>query len=721
MLADRERELARGQRMLAESQRLAHIGTWEWDVSSGVVAWSDELYRIYGVEPEEYEPSFEGYLEHVHPDDRERVAATVREALQTHKPYAFEERILRPDGSVLYLRSQGRPVLGPDGEIERLVGACHDITDRRLAEHDLAVAQRRFEMAFRHAPIAKTLVEFRSGRAVLVDVNPAFCRLLGRSREDLLARDIEDITHPDDRSASTNLLENVLTPEHPSAQLEKRYVRPNGDVVWAQLHATLVTDTEGERTYAVTQIVDMTARRQAEEQLAHQALHDVLTGLPNRALIVDRLTQGLGRAARQHTAVAALFLDLDNFKLINDSLGHVVGDELLREVAARLDMILRPSDTVGRFGGDEFVVVCEDLTSRHDAVAIARRIADAFSTPFAFAGREQYITASIGVAVAADRNATAESLIRDADIAMYRAKETGKNRFELFDAGMRERVVQRLAAETELRRGLAEGELLVLYQPVVQVDGDLVAVEALARWQHPERGLLGPDEFIALAEETGLILQLGAQILDQACQQTASWRKDGKDVAVSVNLSAKQLAAPDTAELVRSTLKRSGLPAPALCVEITEGGVMHHADEAMRTLEALRRLGVRIAIDDFGVGYSSLSYLKTLPVDVVKLDRAFVQSLPDSKEDKAIVSAVLAVADVMGLTVIAEGVETKRHLAELKRLGCRLVQGYLFGRPQLPDELDLDGLLPAGRPGVGDPLVIREFMRQIGIPARRST
>jgi diguanylate cyclase (GGDEF)-like protein/PAS domain S-box-containing protein len=721
VLADRERDLARGQRMLVESQRLAHIGSWEWDVAAGAVIWSDELYRIYGVAPEAFEPSFESYLERVHAEDRERVAQTVQSALQTGEPFSFEERILRPDGEIRYLRSEGRVLLTSSGEIEGLIGACHDITDWRLAELGMEFAQRRFEMAFRHAPIAKTLVEFRDGHAHLVDVNPAFCTLLGRTREELLSLDIEDVTHPDDRQASTNLLENFLSPEQPSGQLQKRYVRPNGDVVWAQLHATLVTDTVGEPTYAVTQIVDITARKEAEEQLAHQALHDVLTGLPNRALIVDRLTQGLGRATRQDTAVAALFLDLDNFKLINDSLGHVVGDELLRAVAARLDAILRPSDTIGRFGGDEFVVVCEDLISAHDAVAIARRIAEAFASPFAFAGREQHVTASIGVALAADHHATAESLIRDADVAMYRAKETGKSRIELFDAAMRERVVQRLAAETELRRGLADGELRVFYQPVVQVDGNLVAVEALARWEHPERGMLAPAEFISLAEETGLILQLGAQILEEACRQTADWRRDGKDVAVSVNLSARQLAAPDTADLVRATLKRSGLPAPALCVEITEGGVMHHADEAMRTLEALRKLGVRIAIDDFGVGYSSLSYLKMLPVDVVKLDRAFVQSLPDSKEDKAIVSAVLALADVMGLTVIAEGVESKRHLAELRRLGCRLVQGYLFGRPQLPHELDLDGLLSAGRPGVGDPLVIREFMRQIGIPARRTT
>jgi diguanylate cyclase (GGDEF)-like protein/PAS domain S-box-containing protein len=721
VLADRERELELGERMLLETQRLAHIGSWEWDVQANRVTWSDELYRIYGAAPRAFEPTFETYLERVHPEDRDRVCSIVQGALAAPGPFSFEERIVRPDGTIRYLRSEGRVIAGSDGEVERLVGVCHDITDRRRAEQGLEAAQRRFEMAFRHAPIAKTLVEFRDGKAHLIDVNPAFCALLGRSAEQLLGMDIEDITHPEDRNASTNLLENLLSTERPSAQLQKRYMRPDGEVVWAQLHATLVTDNDGRPAYAVTQIVDVTARREAEEQLAHQALHDVLTGLPNRALIMDRLTQGLGRAARQNTMVAAIFLDLDNFKLINDSLGHVVGDELLRAVGVRLDGMLRPSDTVGRFGGDEFVLVCEDLADARDAVVIAARIAEAFEEPFSFAGRKQHITASLGVAVASDRYATGESLIRDADVAMYRAKETGRNRFELFDAAMRERVVQRLAAETDLRRALSEGELRVFYQPVVRVDGDLVAVEALARWEHPERGLLGPAEFISLAEETGLIFQLGEQILEEACRQTAEWRRDGKDIAVSVNLSARQLTTPDTVELVRSVLKRSGLPAPALCVEITEGGVMHHADEAMRTLQSLRKLGVRIAIDDFGVGYSSLSYLKTLPVDVVKLDRAFVQSLPDSKEDKAIVSAVLALADVMGLTVIAEGVESKRHLAELRRLGCQLVQGYLFGRPQLPHELDLDGLLPAGRPGVGDPLVIREFMRQIGIPARRTT
>ena len=440
--------------------------------------------------------------------------------------------------------------------------------------------------------------------------------------------------------------------------------------------------------------------RRAFDDAVHQATHDPLTGLPNRSLVLDRLDQALARSARSGGRVTVLFADLDRFKVVNDSFGHSVGDGVLLCVSERLRAAVRPHDTVGRLAGDEFVVVCEDLTDS-EALDVAGRVAATVSEPIMLGGRETVITASIGIAHA-EPGTRAEDMLRDSDVAMYGAKERGRSRIELFDAEMRRRMVDRLEMERSLRAAIANGELRLDYQPIVAFDGwEVTAAEALARWDHPERGPVHPAEFIPLAEESGLILPLGRWVLTEACRQLAVWRAQGRpDLRVTVNLSARQFADPELIDVVAEALAKACLPADALWLEITESVLMEEVEATANTLYALKRLGVHLAVDDFGTGYSSLSYLKRFPVDLLKIDRSFIDGLGTDPEDGAIVLAIVSLAQALRLEVVAEGVEHFHQLEALHRLGCDAVQGYLLARPGSADALPVSAppalLTPVG-------------------------
>jgi diguanylate cyclase (GGDEF)-like protein len=439
-------------------------------------------------------------------------------------------------------------------------------------------------------------------------------------------------------------------------------------------------------------------RNRTEEEVRHAALHDALTGLPNRTLALDRLEGALARRRRDGRDVAVLLLDLDLFKLVNDSYGHGTGDDLLVTLAPRLQDAVRPSDTVARLGGDEFLIVCEQLEGAHAAIQVAERVSHAVSQPIVLRSGEHFVTASIGIAMADSADRETETLIRDADAAMYRAKERGRGRFELFDDLLRERVLTRLRTETELRRALERDELRVVFQPVVDLgDGSVVAVEALVRWQHPDRGLLEPMEFIPVAEDSGLIGPLGRWVLEAACREGAALQKRfprPDPLLLCVNTSAHQIADAAFPAEVAAIARRSGLAPGSLALEITETVLMEEAHAPVTVLAQLRDYGLRLMLDDFGTGYSSLGYLKRFPLDVVKVDRSFIAGLGRDDEDSAIVAAVISMAHTLGLTVVAEGVERDEQVDQLRRLGCDRVQGRLLARPLPAGELEV--LIAAG-------------------------
>jgi diguanylate cyclase (GGDEF)-like protein len=427
------------------------------------------------------------------------------------------------------------------------------------------------------------------------------------------------------------------------------------------------------------------------EQLTRQAFRDALTGLPNRALFMDRLSHGLTRARRRHEHVAVLFIDLDRFKVINDTLGHTVGDQLLVEVSNRLGSALRPGDTVARLGGDEFGLLLEDVADAETAELVALRIEAELAKPLSFEGREVFVTASIGIALSSERLGTPEEVLRDADLAMYHAKAKGKARHEIFDGTMSAPALDRMDLEMDLRSAITNRDFRLHYQPILRLDtGRIVEVEALIRWQHEKRGLLQPDAFIGLTEETGLIVPIGQWVLTEACRQARAWQIEfprTPALGMSVNLSAKQFQNPKLVEEITDALTMSGLDPACLKLEITESVVMQDVPATLAKLHELKDLGIRLAIDDFGTGYSSLGYLKRFPVNTLKIDRSFVKGLSHEGGDSAIVRAVVTVAKSLNMDVTAEGIETDQQRLELKALGCDLGQGFLFGRPTAPEHL----------------------------------
>jgi diguanylate cyclase (GGDEF)-like protein len=427
-------------------------------------------------------------------------------------------------------------------------------------------------------------------------------------------------------------------------------------------------------------------RKRFETRLARLALHDPLTGLPNRALFLDRLTVALDRARRTNASIAVLFLDVDHFKQINDTLGHGAGDRLLKELAGRLRSMLRPMDTVARFGGDEFTFLFEELTSEREVLLITERITHAAKVPVRLPEAETQVTVSIGIAMVEDPSIGAEAVIREADAAMYRAKELGRARYELFDDASRQRATERVELESALTRALERSELTIEYQPRISLDGGppLIGFEALIRWVHPRRGLIAPREFIPVAEDTGLVIAIGQYVLERALGQLAQWRRVQPHLSVSVNLSLRQLEDAGLASMVAGAIRASDVDPRALCLEVAERNVTRHPEIALHALEGLKTAGVCIAIDDYGTGAASLSSLKRLPVDVLKIHESFIAGIGHTPQDASIVAAVVELGHALGLQVVAEGVETDAQLSQLRELGCDGAQGFLLGRP-LPE------------------------------------
>jgi diguanylate cyclase (GGDEF)-like protein/PAS domain S-box-containing protein len=557
--------------------------------------------------------------------------------------------------------------------------------ERHVAE--LQESEERFRSAFDYAAIGMALV---SPEGKWLQVNRSLCEMVGYSERELLEMTWETLTHPDDLRAVREQVTHLLEGRIPTYQTEKRYMHQNGGEVWIFLSISLTRDPETKSTRLIFQTQDITDRKRAERQLLHDAFHDTLTGLPNRALFVDRLKQALARTRRLGAhQFAVLFLDLDRFKVINDSLGHIVGDQLLVGIARRLEACLRPGDTVARLGGDEFTILLEGVTDLSEALRVAERVEKEISSPFNLRGHEVFTTVSVGIAPSTTGYDSPDEILRDADTAMYRAKSLGKARHEVFDKTMHARAVSLMQLENDLRRAVERQEFLLYYQPIVSLEtGEICGVEALMRWQHPEHGLIPPSAFIPVAEETGIILQMGQWGLREACRQLREWQKQfsiSPSFQVSVNLSSKQFSQPDLIEQITRALRDTGLDPTGLRLEITESVVMENIESATVMLRQLRDLGVEASIDDFGTGYSSLSYLHRFPITILKIDRSFVSGMSNQTENVEIIRSIIMLARNLGMTVVAEGVETEEQLIRLRELGCKHAQGYFFSRPVHPD------------------------------------
>ncbi len=537
-------------------------------------------------------------------------------------------------------------------------------------------------------------------RGVWTFLNPAWTRITGYPLDASIGVPALDFIHPDDRARTAGCFRPLLLGDIDHAWQEARCQTHDGSPRWIEIRARLVRDGNSDVVGLSGVLTDVTERRSLAEQLTRQAFYDAVTSLPNRTLFLDRVGHALAASGRGSGQVAVLFLDLDGFKVINDSLGHSAGDVLLGAVGRRLASCMRPADTVARFGGDEFAVLLDHIHDASEAVRVAERIIQELRAPFIVTGREMFVGASIGITVRAfpATHVLPEDILREADIAMYRAKAGGKSRVVMFDTAMTARAVERLDVETDLRRALERDELEVYYQPEIDLEtGRIVGMEALVRWRHPRLGLVAPAEFIPIAEETGQIVAIGQWVLEQACRQAHAWqvkRLGGSSLILSVNLSAREIERPNLVEDVDRVLRETGLAPSALRLEITETMLMEDGPGTEATLRRLHDLGVWLAIDDFGTGYSSLSYLRRFPVDTLKIDRSFIAAMDSDEGTGAIVRAVTALGHALGMDVIAEGIETAGHLARVRGVQCDRGQGYHFSRPVPANEMG--ELLAAG-------------------------
>ncbi|MDQ3547253.1 MAG: EAL domain-containing protein [Chloroflexota bacterium] len=643
---------------------------------------SPQIASMLGYAAEEWTENPWYWRTRLHPDNVERVRTSDARSVATGEPFTSDYRMFKCNGDLTWFRDHGVLIRDERGEPLHWLGVILDITEQKQAETGMRESEERFRSAFEDAPIGMVIQRLEGE---FLRVNPALCAMTGYSASELVGRNGTVLSHPDDVDIALPYLEQIKRGEISTFLTEKRYLHKNGHTIWVLLSVAVVWDADGAPLHCITQVQDVSQQKELQAILLKQALYDQLTGLPSRALLLDRTARALAQAKRHDRNVAVLFLDLDNFKVVNDSLGHAHGDNLLKQVAARLNSCLRDGDTAARLGGDEFAILLPEVADIEGAVEVARRTHECFSTPFVLEGRDIFTTASIGIALNSASTAAPNDLLRHADVAMYRAKVEGKSQYAVFNTAMHADILQRLEVEQELRHAIEEEQFVVYYQPKVSLTtGEAFGMEALVRWQHPERGLVLPADFITIAEETGMIVPLGNWVLKEATRQAAVWNRsmpENRTLMMSVNLSARQFRQPDLVVQIETILRDTGLRPGQLVIEITETVLMEDAGESVERLHALKALGVEISIDDFGTGYSSLAYLQRFPVDVLKIDHSFVAGLGQSEGDTIIVTAIISMAHALGIRVVAEGVETQVQMEHLKQLGCDWAQGYYFAKP----------------------------------------
>jgi diguanylate cyclase (GGDEF)-like protein/PAS domain S-box-containing protein len=661
-------ERARTYSALRESERRHRVlfernlaGVYRNTIEGRMLECNDAMARILGYASREEMLAINARTSYFTPADREQFIEAIRREGGVR---GAEVRLRRKDGTPVWVLESAH-LLG-----DVIEGTVVDITDRKSAETALRDSEERYRLM---AENSTDLIARTTPDGIFVYASDALRNLLGYEPAEVIGTPIRDLIHPDDRPAL-----RAIVPDAVGRTFSYRARRKDGSFVWFESTSRAIVGENGEMSEIVSVSRDISERRRAEEQIEYQAYHDALTGLPNRLLFRDRLTIALAHAKRQHTPLVVMFLDLDRFKIVNDTLGHSLGDELLRVIAERLHSVLREGDTIARMGGDEFTVLLSDLKDAGDAAKIARKLLETVAQPVRVEGHELYATTSIGIALFPNDGDTAEVLLKNADSAMYRAKELGRNSYQLCTPAMNTRAAERLSVENALRRALDREEMVLHYQPLVRLDTrEAAGMEALLRWNRPGHGVVSPATFIGIAEETRMIVPIGEWVLGEACRQARALGMR----RVAVNLSPRQFQQSDLCAVVARALDENGLDPHFLELEITESTAMLNTERSIATLAELRELGVSIALDDFGTGHSSLSYLRRFPIDRVKIDREFIAEIDKSRSNRAIVSAIVAMAHGLDLSVTAEGVETEAQVEFLREQRCEEVQGFLFGRP----------------------------------------
>lgn len=659
----------------SHAEKLANLGSWEWDIGVDAFRASTEWRRVTGCYAEPL--SREQVIDIAHPDDLPDIRARLERTIATGEPYDIEHRIYRPDnGELRWIKVHAELDDEPESA-SKLHGFAQDITERKRIEAVMIESEARYRSVVENI---REVVFQADAQGRWTFLNPAWEEITGYTVHESLGRPFHGFVHPEDRTGSDREYQALMRGDKRTSRSELRYLTRQGDYRWVEVNLRVTMDDQEEVIGCAGTMRDVTEQREAERKMLQLAHYDPVTGLPNRILALDRLDQLLKASRRTGDLVAVLFLDLDHFKKANDTLGHEAGDELLREAARRLLEDVRERDTVARFGGDEYLILLGGLKHAAQAQPITEKMLESFRDPFHLLGRELMLTASVGIAIAPTDGATAQDLLRNADMAMYQSKVEGRNTYHYFTAAMNQDVERRLAIEEQLRGAMDRNELSLLFQPLVNLsDGSTVGAEALVRWHNPALGEVPPDEFIPIAEQTGLIDAMGHHVLEKALDQAARWRRVQPGFRISVNVSPQQFRDSRLVSRIENALRRAGLPGEALQVEITESVLLGSRTQAGEALNELKRLGVSIAMDDFGTGYASLSYLRHFPFDALKIDRSFVGDITEDPRDCELVIASLALAHSLGLTVAAEGVETHAQLTLLRRHGCQLAQGYLFG------------------------------------------
>ncbi len=668
--ADLFEEVDENRRTLDEALDLAQLGHWAFDLQARSLSLSPSAMRQFGLPIAALSES--DFFRSIHPDDRSHVVSALARLCPTRRQISWDMRWFAPGRSERAVHVVARVNLGPDGAVQGWVGSIQDVTERQRASETLRLWSRVVESTGEGVLIADAALR-------PVQVNQAYTTITDHSLDDLQ----RDPAQFFDVQFHERILPELLASGH--WQGERRAWRANGDEFDLWLNVCVLRDAAGRLTHYVAMLSDITAIKRSQRKLDHMARHDALTGLPNRTALTGHLDELIGRGTKPPKPLAVLYVDLDRFKNVNDSLGHHVGDKLLCALVGRLRNVVSERTMIARLGGDEFMLVLADDPSLANACKVSQKIIDVLAEPFALDGYRFVVGASIGICLYPRDGQSVEELVKNADTAMYRAKDQGRNRYEVYSEQMSAAILDRLALEDEMRTALLRSEFELFYQPKVDLhSGRIIGAEALVRWRHPEQGLLLPGRFIALAEESGLIVDLGMWVLQAAARQMRDWQLQGLPIShVAINVAGPQVWHPNFVAQFEQVLAQTGLAPSALEVEITETLIMVDADHphTVAQLDALRRLGITLAIDDFGTGHSSLAYLKRLPVSVLKIDKAFVHDLGNDRDDEAIVRAIIAMTRHLGLATVAEGIETEGQLRWLQEAGCDVGQGYLFARP----------------------------------------